>query len=51
MVEREAAYKIHYRVLLSRYRLYKMFECGGSRLRKEALYVKFQGKTIADIVK
>ncbi|MCX7878627.1 MAG: excinuclease ABC subunit A, partial [Ignavibacteria bacterium] len=52
MVEREAAYKIHYRVLLSRYRAYtKCSECNGSRLRKEALYVRFQGKTIYDLVK
>lgn len=51
MVEREAAYKIHYRVLLSRYRAYtKCAECNGSRLRKEALYVKFLGRTIFDIV-
>jgi excinuclease ABC subunit A len=52
MVEREAAYKIHYRVLLSRYRAYTTCsECGGSRLRKEALYVWFHGKTIDDIVR
>jgi excinuclease ABC subunit A len=52
MVEREAAYKIHYRVLLSRYRAYTTCsECHGSRLRKEALYVKFHGKTIDDIVR
>ncbi|MBZ0201758.1 MAG: excinuclease ABC subunit UvrA [Ignavibacteria bacterium] len=52
MVEREAAYKIHYRVLLSRYRAYtKCAECEGSRLRKEALYVIFQEKSIKDIVK
>lgn len=51
MVEREAAYKIHYRVLLSRYRAYtKCAECEGSRLRKEALYVKVAGKTIKDLV-
>ena len=51
MVERESAYKIHYRVLLSRYRAYtKCSECGGSRLRKEAMYIKFQEKTIRDIV-
>jgi excinuclease ABC subunit A len=51
MVEREAAYKIHYRVLLSRYRAYtRCSECEGSRLRKEAMYVKFQGKTIHDLV-
>jgi len=51
MVEREAAYKIHYRVLLSRYRAYtKCTECEGSRLRKEALYVKVAGKNIKDLV-
>ncbi len=51
MVEREAAYKIHYRVLLSRYRAYtKCTVCEGSRLRKEAMYVKFSGKTIKDLV-
>jgi excinuclease ABC subunit A len=51
MVEREAAYKIHYRVLLSRYRAYtRCAECGGSRLKKESLYVQFQGKTIKDLV-
>lgn len=51
MVEREAAYKIHYRVLLSRYRAYtRCSECEGSRLRKEAMYVKFSGKTIHDLV-
>jgi excinuclease ABC subunit A len=52
MVEREAAYKIHYRVLLSRYRAYTTcMDCGGSRLRKEALYVKFQKKNIYELVK
>ncbi|MCS7012346.1 MAG: excinuclease ABC subunit UvrA [Chloroherpetonaceae bacterium] len=50
-VEREAQYKMHYRVLLSRYRGYTTCpDCGGSRLRKEALYVKVAGKTIFDIV-
>lgn len=50
-VEREAAYKIHYRVLLSRYRRYtRCSECGGSRLRKEALYVRFHGKNIHELV-
>ena len=52
MVEREAAYKIHYRVLLSRYRAYTTCsECHGSRLRKEALYVRYHSKTIDDIVR
>jgi len=51
MAEREAAYKIHYRVLLSRYRAYTTCAaCKGSRLRKEALYVKFHGRTIHEIV-
>lgn len=51
MVEREAAYKIHDRVLLSRYRAYtKCTECEGSKVRKEALYVKVAGKNIKDLV-
>jgi excinuclease ABC subunit A len=41
-------YKLHVRVFLSRYRGYaRCPECGGSRLRKEALYVTVGGKTIA----
>ena len=52
MVEREASYKLHYRVLLNKYRAFTTCSsCGGSRLRKEALYVKIKGKTIFDIVK
>lgn len=52
MVEREAAYKIHYRVLLSRYRAYTTCaSCSGSRLRKESLYVRFQNKTIDDLTR
>ncbi len=50
MVERKA-YKIQYRVMLSKYRGYTTCnECYGSRLRKEALYVKFGGKQIGEIV-
>lgn len=50
MVERKA-YKIQYRVLLSKYRGYTTCdECGGSRLRKEALNVKINGKNIGEIV-
>jgi len=50
MVERKA-YKIQYRVLLSKYRGYTTCdECGGSRLRKEALYVKVGGKHIGEVV-
>ncbi|HZH94884.1 MAG TPA: excinuclease ABC subunit A, partial [Flavisolibacter sp.] len=38
-------YKVQYRVLLSRYRgRTKCPECSGTRLRKEALYVKIQEK-------
>lgn len=52
MIEREAAYKLHYRVLLNRYRAFTICsECNGSRLRKEALYVKINSRTIFDIVK
>lgn len=52
MVEREALYKLHYRVLINRYRAYtRCSECDGGRLRKEALYVKIGGKNISDIVK
>lgn len=51
MVEKEALYKIHYRVLMSRYKAYtKCNECNGSRLKKEALFVKFRNKTISDFV-
>ena len=50
-VEKESSYKLHYRVLLNKYRAYTTCgECGGSRLRKEALNVKIDGKTIFDIV-
>ena len=44
-------YKIQYRVLLSRYRgKTTCYECKGSRLRKEAGYVRVAGMTIADMV-
>lgn len=50
-VERKA-YKIYYRVLLSRYRGYtECSACGGSRLRKEALNIKVAGVRISDIVR
>ena len=43
--------KIQFRVLKARYTGKTVCpECGGSRLRREALYVKIGGKTIADIV-
>jgi excinuclease ABC subunit A len=43
-------YKVQYRVILSRYRgRTKCPECGGYRLRKEALYVKVGGKHIGEL--
>lgn len=43
-------YKVQYRVLLSRYRgRTKCPDCAGYRLRKEALYVKVQGKHIGEL--
>ena len=51
MVE-ENLYKVQYRVLQARYRGRTLCpECHGTRLRKEALYVKVNGMTIADLVK
>ncbi len=45
-------YKMHVRVFLSRYRGYaNCVECAGSRLRKEALYIRVSGKTIADVLR
>ena len=45
-------YKVHVRVFLSRYRGYaECPNCGGSRLRADALNVKIAGRTIADLVK
>ena len=50
MVEANS-YKIQYRVMLSRYRGKTVCpECHGSRLRKEAQYVKVGGKSITDLV-
>jgi excinuclease ABC subunit A len=49
-LEKES-YKIQNRVLLSKYRGKTVCpECKGKRLRKEALYVKVAGKSIADLV-
>ncbi len=45
-------YKMHIRILLSRYRGYTTCSaCKGSRLRREALQVKIDGKSIWDVVK
>jgi len=47
----EQTYKIQYRVMLSRYRGRTVCpECKGTRLRKDASYVKVSGKSISDIV-
>src|SRR5690606_20148357 len=47
----QQTYKIQYRVMLSRYRG-KTYcpDCKGSRLRKDASYVKINGQSITDIV-
>ena len=45
------SYKIQYRVMLARYRGKTICpECHGSRLKKEAQYVKVGGKSITDLV-
>ncbi len=50
-VERKK-YKVHVRVFLSRYRGYAdCDECGGARLRREALNVRVGGKTIAEVAR
>lgn len=50
MVEQNL-YKVQYRVLQSRYRgRTTCHECGGGRLRKEALYIKIGGANIANLV-
>lgn len=48
---RENQYKIQYRVMLSRYRGKTICpDCHGTRLRKEASYVKVGGKAITELV-
>ena len=47
----ENQYKIQYRVMLARYRGKTVCpECQGSRLKKEAFYVKVGGRSIAELV-
>ncbi len=47
----EQNYKIQYRVMLSRYRGKTVCpECKGSRLRRDAGYVKVGGKSVTDLV-
>lgn len=48
---KENQYKIQYRVMLSRYRGRTICpDCHGTRLRKEATWVKVGGKSITDLV-
>lgn len=50
MIE-EQTYKIQYRVMLSRYRGKTVCtDCRGTRLRKDASYVKVAGKSISELV-
>ena len=43
-------YKVHVRVLLARYRAYDPCpECGGGRLKPQALAVELQGRSIAEL--
>ena len=43
-------YKVHVRVFLSRYRSYVTCpDCGGARLRREALNVRVNGRTMGDV--
>ncbi|TXC77142.1 excinuclease ABC subunit UvrA [Luteibaculum oceani] len=47
----EKSYKIQYRVMLSRYRGKTLCpDCKGSRIRKDAAYVKIAGKSIQEIL-
>ncbi len=47
----EKKYKIQYRVMLSRYRGKTTCpECNGTRLKKEASYIKIGGKTVSELV-
>ncbi len=47
----EQSYKIQYRVMLSRYRGKTICpECEGTRLKKEASYIKIGGKAISELV-
>jgi len=45
-------YKLHLRVFLSRWRTYRTCpDCGGDRLRPEALTVRIGGRSIADVAR
>ena len=47
----QQSYKIHYRIMLSRYRgKTKCTDCRGTRLRDETNHVKLDGKNISDLL-
>jgi len=47
----EQSFKIQYRVMLARYRGKTICpECEGTRLKKEASYVRIRGKSVSDLV-
>ncbi len=51
-IEKDAGYKMHLRVFLSRYRGYAVCTaCDGSRLKPEARSVKVSGKNIGEVAK
>ena len=51
-IEKDAGYKMHLRVFLSRYRGYAVCTaCGGSRLKPEARCVRVSGKNIGQVGK
>jgi len=51
-IEKDAGYKVHYRVFLSRYRGYATCpECEGSRLNPDARLVRISGKNIGEVTR
>ena len=51
-LEKDAGYKVHYRVFLSRYRGYATCpECEGSRLNADARLVRVSGKDIGEVTR
>ncbi|WP_449258091.1 excinuclease ABC subunit UvrA [Chlorobium limicola] len=51
-IERDAGYKMHYRVFLSRYRGYATCpECEGSRLNADARLVRISGRNIGEVTR
>ena len=51
-IEKDAGYKVHYRVFLSRYRGYATCpECEGSRLNPDARLVRVSGKNIGEVTR